>query len=100
MRHWIEDEVYLVNRQDYRRKILDAWRRRCIYCGDNATTLDHLVPRSSPESTELSNNLAPACLRCNQSKGQENMELWYRSQSIFNGDRLFWILEWQRSPWV
>jgi len=98
--HWISDEPILVTRQDYRRKIFEAWQKRCVYCGKEATTLDHLIPRTSPESSEGINNLIPACLRCNQNKGDQVMEEWYRSHPEFQSDRLFWILEWQSQPWA
>jgi len=97
--HWIEESC-LITRHEYRRKIFEAWRDRCIYCGREATTLDHLIPRSSPDSTELTSNLAPACLSCNRAKGNKDLEEWYRSRHEFSNDRLFWILEWQRQPWV
>lgn len=49
--------------------ILDAAGRACIYCGSQEhITQDHLIPisRGGDHTTE---NVAPACLPCNQSKG-------------------------------
>lgn len=43
---------------------------RCAYCGKDANSLDHLIPRlrNGPDSAD---NLVPACRRCNSSKGAE-----------------------------
>lgn len=41
-------------------------RDPCSYCGGPATTLDHIVPGGDNDHT----NLAPACARCNSSKGK------------------------------
>jgi len=49
--------------------ILEAAGRACIYCGSQTRlTQDHLTPisRGGPHTAE---NVAPACLPCNQSKG-------------------------------
>lgn len=52
-------------------EVLARMGRVCIYChGANgpATTVDHLVPRSKG-GTDGPENLAPACVRCNASRG-------------------------------
>jgi 5-methylcytosine-specific restriction endonuclease McrA len=42
----------------------------CSYCGKQAQTLDHVLPRSKfPDLTWALENLTPACYRCNRSKG-------------------------------
>ena len=52
------------------RKLLTVWksqRRTCIYCGDIATTVEHLLPLSRG-GTNREGNLAPSCARCNYRK--------------------------------
>jgi len=49
--------------------ILDAAGRSCIYCGSQTRlTQDHLTPISRG-GDHTAENVAPACLPCNQSKG-------------------------------
>ena len=42
--------------------------RMCGYCGDPATSVDHIVPRSREGGNTWTNTVA-ACQRCNQRKG-------------------------------
>lgn len=41
---------------------------KCIYCGEEATTKDHIIPRSWGGSNDKS-NLVPACKLCNTTRG-------------------------------
>lgn len=47
----------------------------CAYCGGVATEIDHVVPLSRGGGNEMT-NLAPACRRCNSSKGNRSLEEW------------------------
>lgn len=40
----------------------------CHYCGDEATTADHVIPRSLGGSDDM-DNLVAACRSCNSRKG-------------------------------
>ena len=46
----------------------------CSYCGEKATTVDHIVPRSSgildPNNPQ---NFAASCFKCNQDKGDMSL---------------------------
>ena len=46
---------------------------RCHYCGDIATTVDHIVPYSIGGRHSIINTV-PACRPCNESKGQSMWE--------------------------
>ena len=46
---------------------IKARDRRCAYCGGNAETVDHIVPRSRGGGLTWENAVA-ACLRCNHRK--------------------------------
>jgi len=44
--------------------------RICHYCGDRATTRDHIVPKILGGTNGLF-NLVPCCTRCNRRKGAD-----------------------------
>ncbi len=69
------------------------WRRWvefnhcCAYCGANGDLqVEHVVPISKGGEHHLG-NIVPACQRCNFSKGRQDAETWYRSQSYFSETR-------------
>lgn len=43
----------------------------CFYCGGEATTVDHIVPRSKliDQNADTPDNLVAACAKCNYAKG-------------------------------
>lgn len=51
-----------------RARVLTRDGHTCQYCGQPATTVDHVVPRRLGGDDSLDNLLA-ACKRCNYSKG-------------------------------
>ena len=77
----------------YRQSIYEAWDYCCGYCGEEATSLDHIVPRFKSGSNNR-NNLVPACRRCNQNKASSDVEEWYRNQEFFCESRLTSIKNW------
>jgi 5-methylcytosine-specific restriction endonuclease McrA len=80
-------------KQRFRKSVYEFWDHKCGYCGDEATSLDHIVPRFKSGSSNR-NNLIPACRRCNANKASENMEAWYRKQDFFNEVQLQKIKRW------
>lgn len=60
---------------EVREYLLTKFARRCVYCGATDTRLEveHLVPRSQGGSDRVS-NLAIACHRCNQTKGNQDIK--------------------------
>ena len=83
----------------YRQSIYEAWDHCCGYCGDKATSLDHIVPRFKSGSSNR-NNLVPACRRCNQNKASHDMEEWYRQQDYFSEERLERLVAWAETPLI
>jgi len=77
----------------FRESIYDAWEYECGYCGNQATSLDHVIPRFKSGSSSRY-NLVPACCRCNANKASSEMETWYRQQSFFTEARLDRIKAW------
>ncbi len=51
----------------------DFYRKECFYCGSQATSEDHIIPRCKGGSG-AKDNLVPACHRCNSSKGPLTLE--------------------------
>jgi len=46
----------------------------CVYCGDPATDLDHVVPRV--RGGKGKGNLVPACAPCNRAKSTHDVRQW------------------------
>lgn len=77
----------------FRDEIYKSWNHKCAYCGDDATSLDHVIPRhKSGETTRK--NLVPACRRCNASKASYKLHEWYLNQDFFSKARLNRIERW------
>jgi 5-methylcytosine-specific restriction endonuclease McrA len=77
----------------YRQSIYDAWDCKCGYCGEEATSLDHIIPRFKSGSSNR-NNLLPACRRCNTNKASAKMEEWYVQQEFYSEIKLNRIKTW------
>lgn len=86
-------ESRLVTRKTFRRAIFDAWDRKCAYCSEGADTLDHVIPKSDGGST-VTENLIPACKRCNGSKSNEDWGEWYKRQQWHSVEREIRIKSW------
>lgn len=83
----------------YRQSIYEAWDCKCAYCGDEATSLDHIIPRFRSGSSNR-NNLLPACRRCNTNKASAKMEDWYYQQHYFTEERMANIKAWTQQEVV
>lgn len=59
---------------------------QCVYCGGKYEHIDHLVSLTRG-GTNTSENLVPACGRCNQSKHAYPWREWYRKQSFYDPKR-------------
>jgi hypothetical protein len=77
----------------FRESIYQAWDHKCGYCEEQATSLDHIVPRFKSGCSNR-NNLVPACTKCNANKASSEMETWYRQQSFFTEEKLGRIKAW------
>jgi len=57
---------------EVREYLLEKWQRKCAYCGktDVPLEIEHLIPRSRGGTDRVS-NLALACTKCNQQKGNQ-----------------------------
>ena len=63
-----------------RKRILDRDNHICVYCGREATQVDHIIPRVDGGTHEL-DNLVAACARCNGLKGSRSQASFLRMLS-------------------
>lgn len=82
-----------VTKHRFRRQIFEHWDHRCAYCGQDANTLDHVIPRKHGGLT-VRGNLVACCCRCNGAKGSNPIFAWYRQQPFWDGFRELAIAEW------
>ena len=68
----------------------------CVYCGGQATSVDHLIPqfKNGPDTAD---NLVPSCRGCNSSKGSRDVFVWAASKGFFPVHlvRRYLVLAWQ-----
>ena len=83
----------------FRQAIYESWNHRCGYCGSEATSLDHIVPRFKSGSSNR-HNLLPCCRRCNQDKASTEMESWYEKQNFFSEEKLSKIKNWMTTELI
>jgi len=77
----------------FREEIYKAWDYKCGYCNENATSLDHIIPRFRSGSSNR-NNLIPCCRRCNANKASSPMEEWFKQQDYYTEEKLDRIKTW------
>ena len=80
----------------FREEIYKDWDHKCAYCGDTATSLDHIIPKFKSGCSSR-HNLIPACRRCNSNKGSDEMQRWYEKQDFFSLENLNLIRNWIKS---
>lgn len=69
------------------RKQFALFGDQCAYCGaDEQLTVDHVLALNAG-GLDQSDNIAPACPRCNSSKNASPVESWYRQQPFFTEAR-------------
>lgn len=56
-----------------RRAVLRRDARRCAYCGENAATVDHIIPKSRGGDSSWQ-NLVACCAPCNIRKGDRTLQ--------------------------
>lgn len=53
-----------------RKAVLNRDQHTCTYCGQQATSVDHIIPPSAaPERKHDMDNLVAACIPCNSKRG-------------------------------
>lgn len=77
----------------FRQSIFESWDHKCCFCGREATTLDHLRPKSLGGSS-FRGNLAACCRRCNKAKATEDLWEWYGAQTFYCEQRAQTLKRW------
>ena len=76
--------------------VLDYFNHECAYCGSKEDLeQEHIVPVSDG-GTYAIGNIVPACRKCNASKGNKNLDYWYRNSGVFDSERLEKLYEYRR----
>lgn len=63
--------------------LLDLFGSKCVYCGDQGKTIDHVFPRSKGGGKLGLRNKVIACEECNRMKGNQTaVEFLSRCETI------------------
>lgn len=60
----------------YRERIPGSHSDPCVICGADATSIDHIHPKSKGGSINDIYNWTPMCHTCNQDKGTQTLLIW------------------------
>ncbi len=78
-----------IHMSNYDREILKQMEseQKCVYCGNESNSFDHLIPRNlgGPDSP---NNLVKSCMSCNSSKGDRDLIDWWVNHQRRDKDNL------------
>ena len=101
---------YFVRRErESRSPGLSAWQRRallkrwiavgmqCAYCGELASTIDHVIPLVRG-GTNREGNLVPACRSCNSAKGPRTVTEWKYGKPAAHTIAAEWKVKPRRKP--
>lgn len=92
------------NRRAYRHFIKFRWQEAkriiardkvCVYCMEEGTTFDHIVPVSKGGTTEY-NNMVLSCKSCNSSKCDKDVYSWCKEHDIMVPEIIVELLELQK----
>ena len=89
--HYLQNLITMTSpeaKRLWRRAIKEHFGCTCVYCGKtyelHELTLDHVYPRAFG-GEDITSNLVPACLQCNQDKGStRNWRSWMRERFGMN----------------
>ena len=88
---FLEDLCPKLRDRRWRKSLHEYTGKRCIYCGENSESIDHVLPRSKG-GLSITENCVPACLSCNGSK-QTKMLLNGTENNVFTTQGDQWLLE-------
>lgn len=63
------------------KEIKRSYNDRCVYCGKLAISQDHVIPMIRGGS-HTADNVVPACISCNSSKGAKPLLVWMYERRI------------------
>ena len=69
-------------------EVLTFFNHECAYCGSKVgLEQEHIVPVNDGGAYCIG-NIVPSCRSCNASKGNKNVDTWYRKSKVFDEERL------------
>jgi 5-methylcytosine-specific restriction endonuclease McrA len=93
----LQELEYLLDKKAAKRRfrehIFESWFGKCAYCERRAESLDHIKPKFDGGDDRLT-NLIPACHRCNQDKGSQEIKTFWKKQYYWNEDRYDAVMFW------
>lgn len=101
--HWVNLGGYACNDVEWA-KVLNEFDHKCAYCNASEDDVplmpEHIIAQSvlsavHPEKVDLIGNIVPACGKCNESKGTQDMVTWYRKHPEFSEYNLQKIQRYQ-----
>jgi predicted phage replisome organizer len=60
-----------------------ATEKNCVYCGEKATTIDHVIPKTLG-GLDTKDNIVPCCLSCNQQKNDHELGRFLNDRLVMN----------------
>ena len=91
---WLNGGEYT---QEQWKDCLEFFENKCAYTGVDISEcilhVDHIIPLSKGGTNDIW-NICPSCKDANLSKGNRELERWYRKQDYFSEDRLKKIYNW------
>ena len=90
---FLEDLCPKLRDRTWRKSLHEFTGYRCIYCGNNSESIDHVLPLSKG-GLSITENCVPACLTCNGSKTDNNAFEWYRKQRFYDPRRSMALRAW------
>ena len=90
---FLEDFCPKFRDRQWRKSLHNCTNKKCIYCGLQSESIDHILPRSRGGLT-ITENCVPACLSCNGSKSDTEVFIWYRKQNFYDPRRSMAIKAW------
>ncbi len=90
---FLEDLCPKLSDRRWRKSLHQFTGQRCIYCGGNSESIDHVLPQSKG-GLSVTANCVPACLSCNGSKTDNDAFEWYRNQRFYDPRRSMAIRAW------
>lgn len=80
---WHRKEAFIRASEVYRTAVASAVEGLvCAYCGDPASTFDHVYPRSKGGRDDP-RNLVPVCRPCNSAKSGKSLTTWMSNQDQY-----------------
>jgi len=93
---FLEDLCPKLGDRRWRQSIHNFTGKKCIYCGKDSESIDHVLPRSQG-GLSITENCVPACLACNGNKSDAEAFHWYRRQRFYDPRRAMALRAWRDS---